>query len=82
MPTAHPATASAPPGPTQALPLSTRYMSPATTPTFSIRNAVNQGVMQHHWFFGNMPPVAGLTPDDVERAHLLHPGGAARRRHL
>ncbi len=33
---------------------------------FSIRNAVSQGTKQHHWSFGDMPPVAGVSPDDVE----------------
>ena len=33
---------------------------------FSIRTAVRQGVRQHHWSFGDMPPVPGLVADDVE----------------
>ncbi|HSJ36564.1 MAG TPA: cytochrome c [Acidimicrobiia bacterium] len=28
--------------------------------------AVQAGVRAHHWKFGDMPPVEGLTPDDVE----------------
>lgn len=32
----------------------------------SIRSAVRVGVKQHHWFFGDMPPVAGVSPDDLE----------------
>ena len=35
-------------------------------PDFSIRNAVNQGVKQHHWVSGDMPPVADVSSDDVE----------------
>jgi len=27
--------------------------------------AVKYGVRQHHWRFGDMPPVPGLTPEDV-----------------
>lgn len=27
--------------------------------------AVKNGVRQHHWSYGNMPPVAGLNEDDV-----------------
>ncbi|WP_417670024.1 c-type cytochrome [Roseibium sp.] len=27
--------------------------------------AALQGVRAHHWPFGNMPPVPGVTPDDV-----------------
>ncbi|MCA1241165.1 cytochrome c [Stappia stellulata] len=29
--------------------------------------AVAQGVRQHHWTFGNMPPVAGVSPDEIAR---------------
>lgn len=28
--------------------------------------AVRNGVISHHWSFGNMPPVEGLTPGDVK----------------
>ena len=34
---------------------------------FSIRAAVRQGVQQHHWSFGDMPPVSGVSSDDVEK---------------
>jgi len=27
--------------------------------------AVKNGVRQHHWRFGDMPPIAGLSPEDV-----------------
>ena len=30
--------------------------------------AVSKGVRAHHWQFGDMPPVPGVTPDDV--AHI------------
>jgi mono/diheme cytochrome c family protein len=33
----------------------------------SIRNAVSRGVQQHHWVFGDMAPVAGVSSDDVEK---------------
>jgi mono/diheme cytochrome c family protein len=29
--------------------------------------AVNRGVTAHHWGFGNMPPVPGVSDDDVEK---------------
>ncbi|MGL1834437.1 c-type cytochrome [Rhodocyclaceae bacterium SMB388] len=35
-------------------------------PAFQL--AVASGVRAHHWQFGDMEPVAGLTPDDV--AHV------------
>ncbi len=35
-------------------------------PDFAFRNAVNSGVEQHHWAFGNMPPRPGLSEGDVD----------------
>lgn len=32
----------------------------------SFRNAIANGSPQHHWEFGDMEPVEGLSPDDVE----------------
>ena len=48
-------------------PLMDRVYHPGHHADFTIRNAVRQGVPQHHWGFGNMPPVAGVSPDDVEK---------------
>jgi len=31
--------------------------------------AVRNGVRQHHWHFGDMPPIPGLTPEDV--GHII-----------
>ena len=53
-------------GTTLGPPLVHRIYHPGHHPDFSIRNAVAQGVVQHHWPFGNMAPVAGLNSDDVE----------------
>lgn len=33
----------------------------------SIRVAATAGVRQHHWNFGDMPPVAGISPDQIEQ---------------
>lgn len=33
----------------------------------SYMNAVFNGVPAHHWDFGNMPPVSGLTEGDMDR---------------
>ena len=44
-----------------------RIYHPGHHGDFSIRNAVSQGVQQHHWGFGDMAPVAGLSSDDVEK---------------
>ncbi len=48
-------------------PLIHEVYHPGHHPDFSIRNAVRQGVKQHHWFFGDMAPIAGVSPDDVEK---------------
>ena len=54
-------------GTNQGPPLIGRIYHPGHHPDFSIRNAVSQGVQQHHWVFGDMPPVAGVSSDDVEK---------------
>ena len=50
----------------QGPPLVNRIYEPGHHPDFSIRNAVRNGVPQHHWVFGDMPPVAGVTDAEVE----------------
>ena len=40
---------------------------PGHHPDFSFRNAVSNGVRQHHWVFGDMAPVAGVSSADVEK---------------
>ena len=35
----------------------------------AFRWAVKDGVTQHHWHFGNMPPITKATPEDV--AHII-----------
>lgn len=32
----------------------------------SYRSAIANGVPQHHWPFGDMPPIEGLTDEEVE----------------
>ena len=54
-------------GTNQGPPLVDKTYHPGHHPDFSIRNAITKGVKQHHWFFGDMPPVAGVSPDDVEK---------------
>ncbi len=53
-------------GTSQGPPLIDRIYHPSHHPDFSIRNAVRQGVKQHHWLFGDMAPVAGVSLDEVE----------------
>jgi len=43
-----------------------RVYHPGHHPDASFHNAVKVGVRQHHWAFGNMAPVAGLTEPDVD----------------
>ena len=48
-------------------PLVHKIYEPGHHQDFSFRNAVQNGVMSHHWQFGNMAPVPGVAEDDVER---------------
>ena len=43
-----------------------RVYHPGHHPDASIHNAVKVGVRQHHWTFGNMAPVGGLSEPDVD----------------
>lgn len=33
----------------------------------SIRRAVRNGVPSHHWFFGDMPPIVGISDEELEQ---------------
>lgn len=48
-------------------PLVHRIYEPGHHQDFAFRNAVQNGVVAHHWQFGNMLPVPGVAEDDVER---------------
>ncbi len=44
-----------------------RIYHPGHHSDLSIRSAVRQGVRQHHWTFGDMAPVPGVTQGEVEK---------------
>lgn len=46
-------------------PLAHRIYEPGHHQDFAIRNAIRNGVTAHHWQFGDMPPVPGVSDDDV-----------------
>lgn len=46
-------------------PLVHRLYEPGHHPDSSFQNAVRNGVISHHWEFGDMPPVAGLSESEV-----------------
>lgn len=48
-------------------PLIHKYYEPSHHDDNAIRRAVANGVEAHHWDFGNMPPVSGVSGDDVEK---------------
>ena len=54
-------------GSSQGPPLVHRIYEPGHHQDFAFRNAVRNGVMAHHWQFGNMPPVPGLSDNDIEQ---------------
>lgn len=49
-------------------PLVHSFYEPAHHSDIAFQIAVAYGSRQHHWNFGDMKPVPGLTPDDV--AHI------------
>ncbi len=52
-------------GSPQGPPLVHRYYEPGHHSDMSFLLAVRRGVRAHHWRFGNMPPVPGLSDTDV-----------------
>jgi len=56
-------------GSTQGPPLVHAYYRPDHHSDLAFYLAVYQGVVQHHWHFGNMPAMKHLTPEDA--GHLL-----------
>ena len=50
------------------LPLLHKVYEPSYHADIAFQLAVASGVRAHHWQFGDMVPVPGLTPDDV--AHI------------
>ena len=50
-------------------PLVHRVYEPGHHPDFAFHNAVQKGVPSHHWQFGDMPPVANLSEEDV--SHII-----------
>lgn len=50
-------------------PMLHRAYKPSHHGDISFQFAVQNGVTAHHWPFGNMPPIPGLTPDEV--AHII-----------
>ena len=49
----------------QGPPLVHKIYEPGHHSDFSFRNAVRRGVRQHHWQFGDMPPVTTVSTDEV-----------------
>lgn len=43
-----------------------KFYHPNHHSDWSFRRAVAQGVTAHHWRFGDMPRVEGLSPEEVE----------------
>lgn len=56
-------------GTTQGPPLVHRIYEPSHHADIAFQLAVGYGARQHHWKFGDMKPVEGVSPDDV--AHII-----------
>ena len=54
-------------GTDQGPPLIHKVYTPGHHSDFSFRNAVRRGVRQHHWQFGDMAPVAGISSEEVDQ---------------
>ena len=54
-------------GTNQGPPLVHKIYEPGHHADFTFRNAVSNGVPAHHWNFGNMPPVPGVSEETVEQ---------------
>lgn len=54
-------------GTAQGPPLLHIYYEPNHHSDAAFQMAVTRGVRQHHWSFGDMPPVPGLGPADVRQ---------------
>lgn len=50
-------------------PLLHKYYAPSHHADLAFYMAVARGVQQHHWQFGNMPPVSGVSPEEV--GHII-----------
>jgi len=54
-------------GTTMGPPLVHQIYEPSHHADAAFFRAAAQGVRAHHWEFGNMPKIAGTTPEDVKR---------------
>jgi mono/diheme cytochrome c family protein len=54
-------------GTNQGPPLVHKIYEPSHHGDLAFQRAARSGVRAHHWRFGNMPPVAGITQDDVTK---------------
>jgi cytochrome c553 len=52
-------------GSAQGPPLVHKIYEPSHHADFAFQRAAAQGVKAHHWKFGNMPKIEGVTADDV-----------------
>ncbi len=52
-------------GTEQGPPLIHRIYEPSHHADFSFYRAVANGVKAHHWDFGDMPPISGVSPEEV-----------------
>ena len=52
-------------GSTEGPPLVHRYYEPNHHSDAAFHQAVRRGARQHHWRFGNMEPVPGVSPEEV-----------------
>jgi mono/diheme cytochrome c family protein len=54
-------------GTAQGPPLVHKIYEPNHHPDITFQRAAANGVRAHHWNFGNMPKIDGVTPEDVDQ---------------
>lgn len=56
-------------GTDQGPPLIHKIYRPGHHPDLAFHFAVKNGTKQHHWGFGDMPPIVGMSPEDA--GHII-----------
>jgi len=61
-------------GTDQGPPLVDKIYRPGHHSDLTFHAAIKNGALQHHWHFGNMPAIQGVSPEDAEHiiAYVRH----------
>jgi len=61
-------------GSDQGPPLVNKIYRPGHHSDLTFHTAIKNGTLQHHWHFGDMPPIEGVSPEDATHiiAYIRH----------